>query len=106
VPVGGLADGARAAVAVGLIAGVAVFLLAPYTFCSGVLALRLGGQRGGSTSAGLIDTAGYLGAALAGSGVGRVAQQYGWGAAFAALAGVAGLTLAVAAVYAVRGERR
>lgn len=88
--------------AMALIAAVAFFLLAPYTFCSGVLAVRLGGQRGGAAAAGIIDTAGYLGATLAGSGVGRLAQHYGWGTAFAALAGVAAVTLLVAAVYALR----
>ena len=42
--------------------GIAAFcLLGPYTFCSGVLALSLGGQRGGATAAGLIDSAGYFG---------------------------------------------
>jgi OPA family glycerol-3-phosphate transporter-like MFS transporter len=98
----------RPAAALALIAAAAVFLLAPYTFCSGVLAVKLGGQRGGSTAAGLIDTAGYLGATLAGSGIGRLADAYGWGTAFGSLAGVAGLTLLVAGVYALRhrvGER-
>ncbi|MFM8273182.1 MAG: MFS transporter, partial [Gemmata sp.] len=77
----------RAVTALALISAVAFFLLAPYTFCSGVLAVRIGGQRGGATAAGIIDTAGYLGATLAGSGVGRVAQHYGWGTAFGTLAG-------------------
>ncbi|QJW97640.1 MFS transporter [Frigoriglobus tundricola] len=88
--------------ALALICAVAFFLLAPYTFCSGVLAVKLGGQRGGATAAGIIDTAGYLGATLAGSGVGRIAQHYGWSTAFAALAGVAALTALVATVYALR----
>jgi OPA family glycerol-3-phosphate transporter-like MFS transporter len=94
----------RPVAALALIAGVAFFLLAPYTFCSGVLAVKLGGQRGGSTAAGMIDTAGYLGATLAGSGIGRVADVWGWSAAFASLAGVAALTLVVAAVYAWRPQ--
>ncbi|MCI0699582.1 MAG: MFS transporter, partial [Planctomycetia bacterium] len=85
-----------------MIGAVAFFLLAPYTFCSGVLAVKIGGQRGGSTAAGIIDTAGYLGATLAGSGIGRIAQHYGWGPAFASLAGVAAVTMIVAAVYALR----
>lgn len=86
--------------ALALIAAVAFFLLAPYTFCSGVMAAKIGGQRGGATSAGIIDTAGYLGATLAGSGVGRLVDAYGWSAAFAGLVGIALLTLVVAAVYA------
>ncbi len=92
----------RSGVALVLIGAVAFFLIAPYTFCSGVLAVKLGGQRGAAASAGLIDTAGYLGATLAGSGIGRVADRYGWPAAFASLAGVAVLTLVVAGIYAVR----
>ncbi|AMV29782.1 Regulatory protein UhpC [Gemmata sp. SH-PL17] len=88
--------------ALALIGAVALFLLAPYTFCSGVLAVKLGGQRGGSTAAGIIDTAGYLGATLAGSGIGRISQHYGWGTAFGALAGVAALTMLVATVFALR----
>ncbi|MFO0849608.1 MAG: MFS transporter [Gemmataceae bacterium] len=105
VPVGELPDGVRPAVALGLISLVAFFLIAPYTFCAGALALKIGGQRGGSTAAGLIDTAGYVGAILSGSGVGRLAAVSGWGTAFAALAGVAAVTLAVAAVFAVREGR-
>jgi OPA family glycerol-3-phosphate transporter-like MFS transporter len=92
----------EAGLALALIGAVAFFLMAPYTFCSGVLAVKLGGQRGGATAAGIIDTVGYLGATLAGSGVGRVAQQYGWGTAFGTLAGFAALTALVAAVYALR----
>ncbi len=82
-----------------LIGAVAFFLIAPYTFCSGVLAVKFGGQRAGATAAGIIDTAGYLGATMAGSGIGRIADAHGWGAAFGTLAGIAGLTLAVSAVY-------
>jgi OPA family glycerol-3-phosphate transporter-like MFS transporter len=88
-----------------LIGAVAFFLIAPYTFCSGVLAVRFGGQRGGATAAGIIDTAGYLGAVLAGSGIGRIAKAYGWGAAFGTLAGIAGVTLVVSAVYWVMESR-
>ena len=82
-----------------LISAVAFFLMAPYTFCSGVLAVKFGGQRASATAAGIIDTAGYLGAILAGSVIGRIIQSYGWGVAFETLAAVAGLTLVVSAVY-------
>ena len=87
---------------VALLAAAGFFLLAPYTFCAGVLAVKIGGQRAGATASGLIDTAGYLGAVLAGSGIGRVAEGYGWGAAFASLAAVACATLLVAVVFALR----
>jgi OPA family glycerol-3-phosphate transporter-like MFS transporter len=88
----------RAWLAVALIAASGFFLLAPYTFCAGVLAVKLGGQRGGAAASGLIDTAGYFGATLAGSAIGRVAQSYGWGTAFATLAVIAAVTLIASAV--------
>lgn len=87
-----------------LIGGVSCFLLAPYSFCTGVIALDLGGKRGSSTAAGLIDSAGYLGAVFSGYGIGWVAQTHGWSAAFRLLAGAAALTLLAAALYWVRQE--
>ena len=103
----GLADvRGRPGLALVLIAAVAVTLMAPYTFCSGVIALDLGGRRGGGTAAGLIDAAGYLGAVLSGLGVGALAESsYGWVGAFVALAAAAALTCSVAAVYWLRQER-
>jgi OPA family glycerol-3-phosphate transporter-like MFS transporter len=94
----------RPAMAVFLIGGVSFFLLGPYSFCSGVMALDLGGKRGSSTAAGLIDSAGYLGATLSGYGVGKLAQQYSWSAVFQALAGVAALTVVAALVYLILQE--
>jgi MFS transporter, OPA family, glycerol-3-phosphate transporter len=83
--------------------GIAAFcLLGPYTFCSGVLALSLGGQRGGATAAGLIDSAGYFGAILAGDVLGRIIKQYGWSAMFITLAGVALMTAIAAIAYWMR----
>jgi OPA family glycerol-3-phosphate transporter-like MFS transporter len=87
------------ALALLLIGAVSFFLMAPYSFCSGVMALDLGGKRGSSTAAGLIDSAGYLGATLSGWGVGALAQHAGWPTAFAALAAVAGLTTLAAGLY-------
>lgn len=96
----------RPGLALLLIAAVAFALMAPYTFCSGVIPLDLGGRRGSGTAAGLIDAAGYLGAVLSGLGVGALAEStYGWVGAFVALAVAAGLTSTVAAVYWIRQER-
>ena len=106
LPAESLREEFRAPVVLTLVVAAAFCLIGPYTFCSGVLAVKLGGQRGGSTSAGFIDTAGYLAAALAGSGVGRLADAHGWPAAFAALGGVAALTLLVALAYTLLEERR
>ena len=55
----------------------------------GVIALDLGGKRGGSTAAGLIDAAGYLGAIVSVYGVARLAEVHGWSAGFRVLAGAA-----------------
>jgi OPA family glycerol-3-phosphate transporter-like MFS transporter len=88
-----------------LLSLVSCFLMAPYTFCAGVIALDLGGKRGSATAAGLIDSAGYLSATLfSGYGVGRIAETRGWTTAFAFLALVAGLTLVAAALYWLRQE--
>jgi OPA family glycerol-3-phosphate transporter-like MFS transporter len=87
-----------------LIGAVGFGLMAPSTFCSGVMAIDLGGRHGSGTSAGLIDGAGYFGAVLSGYGFGKLAEMYGWGTAFMALAGVAGLTTVVAVLYLLRHE--
>lgn len=71
-----------------LLSLVAFFLMAPYSFLSGVMAIDLGGKRGCSTVAGLVDSAGYLGAILSGHTVGMIAQYYGWKMAFGGLAGI------------------
>jgi MFS transporter, OPA family, glycerol-3-phosphate transporter len=97
-------EGKQALAAV-LIGAAYFFLLGPYTFCSGVLAIELGGQKGGSTAAGLIDTIGYFGGIVAGVGVGYVAQTYGWKTAFFALSGVAGATLAVTIFFWIGQDR-
>ena len=64
--------------AMGLIAITSFFLIGPYSYLSGVMALDLGGKRGSSTASGLIDGAGYLGAIASGYGVARIADEYGW----------------------------
>jgi len=82
-----------------LIGVASFFLIGPYTFCSGVLALSLGGQRGSATAAGLIDSAGYLGGILSGSVLGRIIANYGWPATFMTLAGLALLTALAGIAY-------
>jgi OPA family glycerol-3-phosphate transporter-like MFS transporter len=93
----------RAAIA--LISVTSFFLIGPYTYLSGVMALDLGGKRGSSTAAGLLDGAGYLGAIASGVGVAWIAQKYQWGAAFKTLAGACGLTLIFALTYLILSER-
>jgi OPA family glycerol-3-phosphate transporter-like MFS transporter len=82
-----------------LISSISFFLIAPYSFLSGVMALDLGGKSGSSTAAGLIDSAGYFGAVVSGWGIGKIAETRGWGAAFLFLAGVALITMLAAIAY-------
>jgi len=82
-----------------LVSASAFMLIGPYSFLSGAMALDLGGKKGSSTAAGLIDGAGYTGAILSGWAVGWIAQHFGWSWVFIALAVVAALTLIAAVVY-------
>ncbi len=92
--------------ALSLISAVSFFLIAPYSLCSGVMALDLGGKRGSSTAAGLIDGAGYLGAIFSGYGIAVMAKEYGWSGAFLFLAAVAGLTALATTLYWLQQEFR
>lgn len=94
----------RPVLALSLISGVAFFLMAPYSFCGGVMAVQLGGKKGCSTAAGAIDCAGYVGGAFSGWGIGGIAEHYGWQAAFYTLAGVAVFPLFAAIWYWRRQE--
>ncbi len=95
-----LAGGALAALGLGdfggarltpiaLVAAVAFFLIGPYSYLAGAIALDFGGRRGGATASGLIDGVGYLGGILAGRGMADLALSRGWAGAFLVLAGVA-----------------
>ncbi|MFP6763218.1 MAG: hypothetical protein VB858_06360, partial [Planctomycetaceae bacterium] len=95
----------RPVLALVLISAVSFFLIAPYSYLSGVMALDLGGKRGSATVAGLSDSAGYLGAILSGQAVGLIAERYGWGHAFGALSGVCALTTITAVIYMVWHEK-
>ena len=95
----------RPVLALVLISTVSFFLIAPYSYLSGVMALDLGGKRASSTVAGLSDSAGYVGAILSGQAVGVIADRYGWSTAFGALSGVSALTAVSAIVYWIRHER-
>jgi OPA family glycerol-3-phosphate transporter-like MFS transporter len=90
-----------------LIGAVALFLMGPYTFCSGVLALNLGGKRAGAATAGIVDAVGYLcGAIVSGEIAGRLVRAYGFDPLLEVLLGLAAATLLVAIVYWVCEERR
>ncbi|HKB12527.1 MAG TPA: MFS transporter [Vicinamibacterales bacterium] len=124
-----LAAGAVALVAIGssaamrsetiglvLLGTVAFLVIGPYSLLAGAIAVELGGRRGSATAAGLIDTAGYLGAVASGVLIGSLAQHQGWPAAFRLLSIVTALSaVACAACWferrsaehrAVAGARR
>jgi OPA family glycerol-3-phosphate transporter-like MFS transporter len=97
----------RTGSALALVGAVALFVMGPYTYCSGVLALNLGGKRAGAAAAGVIDAAGYFaGAAVVGELAGYVTKQYGFGPLLVVLFALAVATLAVAGWYWVEEERR
>ncbi len=91
--------------AIALISVTSFFLIGPYTYLTGVMALDLGGKRGSSTAAGLLDGAGYLGGIASGVGVAWIADKYQWGAAFKSLSVACGLTLIFAVTYLILSER-
>ena len=95
----------RPTLAIGLISTVAFFLMAPYSFLAGVIALDIGGKRGSSTTANLVDTAGYIGAIFSGWGFAMLMTRYGWPTAFIAMTIIAALTALVATAAWLASER-
>jgi OPA family glycerol-3-phosphate transporter-like MFS transporter len=93
--------------ALALISAAALFVMGPYTFCSGVLALNLGGKRGSAASAGIIDAAGYAcGAVVAGDVVaGQLVKHRGFGPLLDVLFWVGVATCAAGAAYWYFEER-
>lgn len=87
-------------VAISLLGFAAFFNSGPYSYLAGAMALDFGGRQGGGTASGIIDGVGYVGGALAGVGFARAALSFGWGGAFAALAGLTAVTALFAAVLA------
>jgi sugar phosphate permease len=74
-----------------LVSSVGFFLLGPYSFVAGVVALDFGGKRTAGTAAGLLDGAGYLGGTLSGIGVAKFVVSSGWNQTFLAMAILASL---------------
>jgi sugar phosphate permease len=62
------------------------------------MAMDFGGKQGGAASSGLIDGIGYLGGALAGDSMARIATAFGWQKAFLTLGVVCLLSSASAGV--------
>jgi sugar phosphate permease len=92
--------------AAGLIAGVGLFLLGPYSLMAGAIALDVAGKRGTATATGMIDGAGYLGASAAPLVLGRIADRAGWSAVFDVFAVVALIAVVVSGAWALVVFRR
>ena len=91
--------------AVLLVGAVAVFMIGPYSYLAGAMALDFGGRKGGAVSSGIIDGVGYLGGALSGVTVARVALSFGWSGAFFALAAVTALAAIAASILVGKRNR-
>ena len=102
----GLIDFGGSAIApVALVTAVAFFLIGPYSYLAGAIALDFGGRKGGATASGLIDGIGYLGGVLAGRGMADLAVSRGWSGAFLVLAGVAACSSLAVGRVDLRPER-
>jgi sugar phosphate permease len=76
-----------------------LFLLGPYSLLAGAIALDVAGKRGASTTAGIVDGVGYVGASLAAFVLGSVSKRQGWSAAFDVIASVTLLALILSATW-------
>lgn len=85
--------------AAGIIGLAGLFLLGPYSLLGGAITLDVAGKRGGSTTAGIVDGVGYVGASLAAIVLGSVSKRHGWTAAFDVIAGVTAVALLLAASW-------
>ncbi len=92
--------------AVGLVATVGFLLIGPYSFLAGAISLDFGGKQGSASASGLVDGFGYVGGALAGSGVARLSASLGWKGAFLALSGVAWFSALVALAFLIQQIRK
>lgn len=81
---------------VALVGVIAFCLLGPYSYLAGAFALDFGGKQAGAASSGIIDGVGYLGGAVAGDSVARIAVAFGWHSVFVALAVVSTLAAGAA----------
>jgi len=89
-----------------LVALVGFLLLGPYSYLAGAMSLDFGGKRGSATAAGIIDGAGYLGAAAAPYLLGLLSDRAGWWAAFDVVAGAAFVSAAVSGIWSIVIARR
>lgn len=75
------------------------FLLGPYSLLAGAITLDIAGKRGASTTAGIVDGVGYVGASLAAIVLGSVSKRRGWSAAFDVIAAVTLASVILAGIW-------
>jgi OPA family glycerol-3-phosphate transporter-like MFS transporter len=97
--------GGTAALPILLVTSVGFFMIGPYAFLGGAIALDFGGKYGSGTASGLIDGVGYLGGVLAGDTIARISVAFGWRGAFTILGYGTLLTAVAAAAYLVKQMR-
>lgn len=85
--------------AAGIIGLAGFFLLGPYSLLAGAITIDVAGKRGASTTAGIVDGVGYVGASLAAFVLGSVSKRHGWSAAFDVIAGVTLMALILAGIW-------
>ncbi|MDB5218804.1 MAG: hypothetical protein JWO86_6731 [Myxococcaceae bacterium] len=85
--------------AAGIIGLAGFFLLGPYSLLGGAITLDVAGKRGASTTAGIVDGVGYVGASLAAIVLGSVSKRHGWSAAFDVIAAVTCAALLLAGIW-------
>jgi len=76
-----------------LLGAAGFFLLGPYSMSSGALTLDIAGSEGAGSCTGLIDCIGYIGAAVAAWGTGKLSDILGWSQVFWILAIIAALAV-------------
>ncbi len=90
----------RPVLALAVTSAVALFIMGPYTFCSGALAQKLGGSAGAGVAANLMDAAGYaVGAVVSGVLAGWLVKQFGFAPLLWVLLGLLVFTLLAAAAF-------
>ncbi len=92
--------------AAGIIGLAGLFLLGPYSLLAGAITLDVAGKRGASTTAGIVDGVGYVGASLAAFVLGSVSKRHGWSAAFDVIAAATTLALLLAGTWWWTGRVR
>ena len=92
--------------AAGIIGLAGLFLLGPYSLLAGAITLDVAGKRGASTTAGIVDGVGYVGASLAAFVLGSVSKRHGWSAAFDVIAAATTLALLLAGSWWWTGRAR